>query len=222
MATNRKRFMVLGIGVLGDSLARTLALEGADVIAVDASEAVIESIKDAVHVAAIADVKDLRALDQLGASTCDVAVVCVGEDLEAGVVATANLLELNVKHIAARANSKVAETILRRLGAHEVFYVEPTVGQVMARRLFKSVSFRELDLGGGFGVVQWDPPSSFRHKKLRELELPKRWGVQVIGMRHRESLESPLILPSADGRIEDGHLVLLAGRHSDIERLLRT
>src|SRR5690606_17941187 len=143
----RKIFLVVGLGVLGKSVAENLAREGAEVIAVDADPDLVDEIKDSVEVAVELHATDPMALAQLDLRNLDAAVVCIGERFEAAVLATANLLDLGVKHVKSRANNPLSESILQRLGAHDVFFVESAMGRIIAHRMVQPAVTTEMELG---------------------------------------------------------------------------
>jgi len=214
----RHKFLVIGLGVLGRAVALTLTDEGAEVIALDKSPILVDQIKDNVAVAVEGDAADPKVLEQLGAKDVDAAVVCVGEEFESAVLATANLLDLGVKHVATRANSKQAETILSRLGTHEVFRVERQIGKLVAHKLMTPTVLHEMDLGGGYRIVNWKAPTKMVGKMLSELALPKHFRVQVVAIRN-EKAEATLQTPTADTVIRNEDLLLLTGYEQDLTRL---
>lgn len=213
--------MVIGMGVLGNSVARTLAEEGGEVIALDKSPVIVDQIKDQVALAVEGDATDPKVLEQLGAADVDAAVVCIGEEFESAVLATANLLDIGVTHVAARAHSGVSATILKRVGAHDVFFVEATMGKVVAHRLRSPTVLHEMDLGGGYRIINWMAPDNMVGKSLSELALPKNFRVQVIAIR-KESEDGVMETPVAQTVIGEGDLLLLSGYEKDLSGLLET
>ncbi len=221
MKMDRKRFLVVGLGVLGTSVATRLAEEGAEVIVVDQSHEQVEAVRDKVAVAAIGDATDRKMLEQLGARSVDAAVVCVGENFQCAVLATVHLLELQVKHVAVRANSDLAASIMRRLGAHEVFFVEHAMGRMIAHRLANTQVMHEMDLGEGYRIVQIHAPQSMWRKSLNELSLPAKHNIQVIAVRAAKD-RGAMRRPAADTIIEDQDLILISGHEDDISAFLRS
>jgi trk system potassium uptake protein TrkA len=65
-----------------------------------------------------ADAKNIDALKQIGAQDFQVAVVAVGSSIEASVLITANLVDLKVPQIWAKAVSQSHGKILARVGAN--------------------------------------------------------------------------------------------------------
>jgi len=207
---NHKRFLIVGLGVLGRSLARTLTENGCEVIAIDESQESIEQVKDELAVAICCNATDDKALKQIGAADVDAAVVCIGEGFENAVLATAHLLDLGVKYVAARANSKVEESILRRLGAHEIFSVESQVGKSLGDKLSNPSVLTETSIGDGYQILQWEASKKIDGKVLKDMELPKHFGVQVMALRRMpsKSMETPVaetVLSSGDQLFIVGH-----------------
>ena len=215
-----KRILIVGLGALGQSLAKSLSEEGAEVLAIDRDPANVNLVADLVDVAVTGDVTDAKTLEQMGAAKCDIAVVCIGENFEANVISTAALIDLGVKHVAARANNTIAEFILRRIGAHEVFGVETTVGRLLARRLNESSSFHEMEMGGGMRMIQWEPVRETHGKALSELEWPRRFGIQVIGFRKKDG-GTDLMFPTATSTLSPETLVLIVGADRNVAKFLQ-
>src|SRR5688572_24188075 len=102
----RHKFAVIGLGIFGNSIARTLSERGAEVLAIDNEEDHVEDIKDDVAYAVALDATDIRALESQSIQDMDAVIVAIGEDFEALLITTANLQELNVKRIITRASNK--------------------------------------------------------------------------------------------------------------------
>lgn len=219
----KKRFLVVGLGVLGNSVATTLAKEGAEVIVVDQSPELIEEIRERVDVAVVGDATDRKMLEQLGAAHVDAALVCIGENFEAAILATVHLLEMKVRHVAARANSELAKSILKKLGAHEVFYVEHAMGKVIAHKLFHAGVMHEMDLGEGYRVIQLLAPKGMVGHSLHELALPKRFGVQIVALRcpSAAAQNGGMKPPTAQTTVQEGDILLISGNEPDLERFLQ-
>jgi trk system potassium uptake protein TrkA len=214
----RKRFLVVGLGALGRPLALALVREGAEVIALDNSADHIDSVKDQVDLAVEGDGSDIRTLEQIGVSTLDGAVVCIGEDLAAAVITTANLIDLKVPHVAARSNSPTAASILKRIGAHEIFAVESVVADYMARKLNETSEFREMELGSGYKIVQWEVTAKMVGKALAELALPKTYGIQVMAVRNKTSMELRFV--TGETILEQQDLLLIVGSEQSLVHFL--
>ncbi len=215
----KKRFAIIGLGILGVSIARTLSKEGAEVIVLDKSMKLIDSIKDEVSLAVQGDSTDRETLAQLGISEVDAAMVCIGEDFQSSVLTTANLIDLKVKRVAVRAINEMAASIFKRLGANDIFFVESEMGVEIAHRLSRPSILQEMELGGGYRIIQWNPPSAFYGKTLADLALPKHYNVQVVAIKHAKE-DSVVQMPTADSHIQEGVRLMVCGHEGDLHRLV--
>jgi trk system potassium uptake protein TrkA len=133
-----RRYLVVGLGRFGLSLAEELAAQGAEVCAVDENMDNVELIKDKVAMAAQLDATDLDALRGVEAATCAAAVVAIGEDFEATVLCVAALKEVGVGRIIARARTAMQARILHAVGASQVIELESEMGRRIGQALAAS------------------------------------------------------------------------------------
>ncbi|MCT2122688.1 NAD-binding protein, partial [Dietzia cinnamea] len=87
---------VLGLGRFGKSLALELMSQGAEVLGVDASDAVVQKIANRLTHAVVADTTDEESLRQLSVHEFDRAVVGIGSDLEASLLTASALINMGV------------------------------------------------------------------------------------------------------------------------------
>lgn len=78
---------VIGLGRLGEAVARKLAVAGREVVVIDPDPDLIAEIAPAVTLAAQADGTSTQVLRDLSVDECQCAVVAIGEDLEASILA---------------------------------------------------------------------------------------------------------------------------------------
>src|SRR5690606_21044204 len=98
------------------------------------------------------------------------AVVGIGNELEASVLITGNLVDLGIQEIWAKAISAQHGRILERIGAHHVVLPEREAGI----RVAHSVGGRMLDyieVEDGFTIVKMRPPLETHGFTLDKLDL---------------------------------------------------
>ena len=115
---------VIGLGNFGYKLAVTLHDFGADVIAIDKDEKIIDSIKDNVSQAVRLDASDENALRDIGISEIDAGVVAIGSNIEENIIVTTLLRRMGVTRIVSRAMSNLHEKILDEVGASKIVRIE--------------------------------------------------------------------------------------------------
>ena len=212
MADTQSTVLVVGLGRFGSSLALELESLGHEVLALDSREAVVQEWAAQVTHAVVADATDHDTLLSLGVADLAHAVVAIGEDVEASILATAALGELGVADVWAKATSASHARILGLVGATHVVFPERDSG----RRLAHQVTGRMLDyieIDDDFVLVETGVPEAVRGKTLAEAQLRSTFGVTVVSVKPdggRYTYATPESVLS-------GHL-LVAGAKPDVER----
>jgi trk system potassium uptake protein TrkA len=130
-----KEYLVLGLGRFGTALCERLIEHGQTVMAVDYDQKIVQDAADWISNVVQLDVTDPDALGDIGAGDFDTAIVAIGTNFEASVLATIILKELGVKHVIAKALSTLHQQVLLRVGADEVIFPERKAGQDLGDRL---------------------------------------------------------------------------------------
>ena len=211
-----KRFLVMGLGEFGSALAPELAALGAVVLAVDIAGKKVEAIRDRVAAAAVADIRDRAALQELVTTTFDVAIVAIGGSLESSILATLHLKSLAVREIYVEANTEERAEVLRRVGADHVISPERDLGKRLAQRLANPNMLDFLPIQEGYGVLRVQAPRWTHEKSLLELELRKTMKLTVIAIRTAAGKD--LVAPGANQVIHEGDELAVVGRDAELIR----
>ncbi|MBR5447034.1 MAG: TrkA family potassium uptake protein, partial [Clostridia bacterium] len=94
-----KIFAVFGLGRFGRAIASQLVENGAEVIAVDLDEGVVNDLADELPICKCADVTDPEVLKQLGISNVDTVIIAMAENLEASVMTTLLCKDCGVPYV---------------------------------------------------------------------------------------------------------------------------
>jgi trk system potassium uptake protein TrkA len=211
-------FAVIGLGSFGHFTARFLSQRGMEVLGVDLDEQQVERIKPYIEKAVIADATNKDVLDQLGVQDMDAVIVSVGDKIDMSILITLYLKELRVRHIIVKAITEDHGKILHIIGATEVIFPERDVAAKIAEQLASPNVIDTLSLGPDYSIVQLAPPEQFMHKSLRELDIRKKYNVQVLAIKELVP-ENLIVVPPADYTIKDSDSLLVVGRLADIENL---
>lgn len=178
-----KTFVVIGLGRFGTAVATELSNLGHEVLALDGSEENVQKVADRVTHAAAGDAKDPAVLRALGIRNYDCAIVAVGDDVGTSALITLNLKELGVKRIICKAQSHVHRKVLEKIGADRVVFPEHEMGVKLAQGLSSSNVLNFIELSDDYGIVEIAIPKEWQHKTIQELDVRKRYHVNIIAMR---------------------------------------
>jgi trk system potassium uptake protein len=206
--------LVIGLGRFGAACAGELDRLDREVLAIDESLDLVQKWSERVTHTVQADAKNIDALKQIGAADFQVAVVAVGSSIEASVLITANLVDLKVPQIWAKAVSQSHGKILARVGANHVIYPEREAGE----RVAHLVSGRMLDFirfDDDFVLAKMYPPKFIRGVGLNESGVRTKYSVTVVGVK---SPGRPFRYAEANTVVTNHDLIIVSGTNSDIER----
>ena len=189
-----KQFVVIGLGRFGSNLAHSLYKMNNQVLAIDQNRHNVEAIKDFVTEAIVADAKNMRVLDEFIDTAIDTVIVATGSDIETSVLATLYLRDLGVKNIIAKAKNDDHGKILTALGVSEVIYPERDIAQRLAERLSMTNLIAHLPLAAEYSILEINTPKSFVGKSMMQLELRKKYGINVIGIKNNTTGETEVLL----------------------------
>ncbi|HOA86930.1 MAG TPA: TrkA family potassium uptake protein [Microbacteriaceae bacterium] len=206
--------LVVGLGRFGAACAGELDRLGREVLAIDESHELVQKWSERVTHTVQADARNLDALKQVGAQDFSVAVVAVGSLIEASVLITANLVDMQVPQIWAKAVSQSHGKILSRVGAHHVIYPEREVGE----RVAHLVSGRMLDFirfDDDFVLVKMYPPKFIRGVALRDSRVRSKYKITVVGVK---SPGKEFRYAETDTIVSNHDLIIVSGTNADVER----
>ena len=179
----KKTYAVFGLGRYGLAVARELIENGAEVIAVDLDEAVVNSVAGELPICKCSDITDPEVIAQLGISNVDVVIVAMANNLEASVMTVTLCKELGVKTVIAKCANEIHQRILTRVGADQVVFPENESGVRLAKNLISSGFVDMLSLSEDVSVVEMDIRDEWIGQNLIELNLRKNYSINVIAIR---------------------------------------
>jgi trk system potassium uptake protein TrkA len=174
--------LVIGLGRFGRAIAETLGHLGHEVLGVDASARIVHACTPGMTHVVQADATDIQALRQLGAGDFPTAVVAIGSDIQASILATYALVDLEIPRIWAKAITAEHGSILERVGAHRVIFPERDMGVRMAHSMVgRTIDYIEID--ENFVLLETTAPKEAVGKTLQDAGLRKRFEVTVVSVK---------------------------------------
>lgn len=221
-------FAVIGLGRFGLSVAEKLADMGMDVIAIDRDEEKINEISNIVNHAVQLNATNESSLREIGMEDVDVAVVAVGEDIASSILICSFLKnDLRINKVIAKATDTRHGAVLSKLSVDSVIYPERESGKRLAERLISKNIFDLIDLSDTHSLLEIRTPDMFADKTIRDLDLRKKYSVNVIAVKRKtptiseNSLssfnEETIISPKSDELIVKGDILIIIGEKKNLE-----
>ena len=204
----KKTYAVFGLGRYGIAVARELVSNGMEVIAVDTDEKIVNAAADELPICKCADVTDPDVIHQLGISNVDVVIIAMANNLEASVMAVTLCKEIGVKTVIAKSGNEMHQKILKRVGADKVVFPENESGIHLAKNLLSSGFVDMVSLAKNVSMIELDMKPEWVGKNLIDLNLRKKYSINVVAVRKGESV-SVDIDPRAALQ-EDDKLIVIA------------
>jgi trk system potassium uptake protein TrkA len=211
-----KSYVVVGLGRFGVEAAVRLCELGAEVLAMDTRNDVVQQVSGSVTHAVVADARDKEVLRALGVADFDCAIVAIGDSLTDSVLATMNLLELGVPHLVCKAYDETHSQILKKLGAHQVLIPERDQAARLARSLSSPNVLDFIELSSDYGIVELPAPKSWQGKTLKELNVRARLGVNIIAVKDGGEIN---VSPAADYCIDEEDIMVVLGDMIALEKV---
>jgi trk system potassium uptake protein len=212
-----RQFVIIGLGRLGSAMLDTLLSLGHEVLGIDLDEDLIQELSSEhphAHLVA-ADATEESVLRDLNVAHFDGAAVVIGEDMEAGILATANLKELGVPFVVARAISKLHGRVLERIGADRIIEPERDMGAQVARTMSSPVVLDYVDLGEDEALVEAEVPKEWVGKSLADLHLSRESGLTILAIKPKGKAGT---IPSGDTVLNEGDVIVVGGTKDALDR----
>lgn len=203
-----KSYVVIGLGRFGSAVARQLALQGCEVLAVDTDSELVQRISDDVTQAVVADARDKSVLKALGVKDFDCGIVGIGDDLANSVLAVMNLKELGIGYVVCKAHDETHREVLMKLGADRVVIPEMENACRLAKSLASENVLDYIELSEDYGIIDVPAPASWEGKSLIELNVRAKLGVNILAIKRGGGIT---VSPAADFRMEAGDVVVILG-----------
>ena len=183
-----KSYAVFGLGRYGIAVAKELVNNGADVLAVDIDEDIVNSAVADIPFCRCADITDPEVIKQLGISNVDVVVIAMANNLEASVMSVILCKEAGVNMVIAKCADEMQGKILCKVGADKVVYPENESGVRLAKNLLSAGMVDLIDLSEDISVIEIPVREKWVGKTLIELDLRKKYAINIIAIRNGEDI----------------------------------
>lgn len=216
MKKNNTNFLVIGIGRFGSKVAVTLSDLGHDVLAIDIDEDAIQSIAKYVPNCMIADATKMDVLRELiGKNGIDVAVVAIGNNLQASILSIVNLKNLGIKNITVRADESDHKELFELVGATDVIIPEEASAVSLANQITSNAIVDYYNISGDYGMYKLEIGDKFKPKSLIDLNIRNSFEINVIGII---PAGGEFFMPKGQDLLRPGDTVVVVGAKQNIDK----
>ena len=184
-----KTYAIFGLGRYGESVAKELVRNGAEVIAVDSNENIVNSLVNELPFCKCADTTNKEVLTKLGVASVDTVIVAMAGNIEASVMTVLLCKELGVPNVIAKCSNDMHYKILTKVGADKVVFPEKESGTRQAKNLLSSGFMDIIELSTDVSMIELDVKKEWIGKNLLELNLRKKYSINVIAIKENDKIE---------------------------------
>lgn len=225
------KYLIIGLGNFGASLAEKLTTQGNEVIGIDTSMNKVDALKEKISHTICMDATDEFTVSGLPLKETDIVIVAIGEDQGANVMVTALLKNLNVKRLISRAINPLHEKVLKALGVDEIVHPEEETAERWAKKLCLTGVLDSFELSDDYSIVEVNLPLKYVGKKISEIDIRKKYSLLILttikstqvknsfGKSVNETKVQGVVSPNLI--LEKDDILVVYGANTDIERLLK-
>lgn len=211
-----KTYAVIGLGKFGFHIAKGLAEQGMDIIAIDNDPHKIQVMSEYIEDAIILDSTDIKALQEAGVVGLDTVIISIGENIEASILTLMALKELDNKTIIAKAITLTHGEILARLGAFKVIYPERESAKKLVENLVGNVVIDQVDFSSTIKIAKFSVTKTLIGKTVKEVEFMFENEIHLIACKTRDNW---IFDVEKTYKIRENDMLAFIGKKAFIEKL---
>jgi len=212
-----KRFVIVGLGNFGASVAETLHAIGHDVAALDRDAERVDQMARIVSRAGVGDGTDLRTLRRIGAEDADAAVISTGDNITASALTALVLRDLGIEELYVKVVSHDHARLIEKIGVTETIFPERESGIRLGKRISSTSLLNYVQLGPDYGIQEMAVPEEWVGRTLRDLQLPRTHGISVVAV-HDVLMDAIYPVPDPDALLKDSDALLVAGSDKSLRK----
>ena len=213
-----KSIILIGLGRFGRHIALKLNALNHQVMAIDHNEERVNALLPFVTNAQVGDSTNEEFLAALGVGNYDACIVAIGDNFQNSLETTYLLKELGARKIIARASKEMQEKFLLRNGADEVVYPEKQLAAWTAIRCSSEHILEYIELDDEYAIFEVEIPSDWSGKSILELDIRKKHGINILGVRTNGKLNMNITPNTVFGH---GTSVLVLGQEKAVHKCFR-
>ena len=207
---------IVGLGRFGTALALELAESGAELLVLDKNEEKVREMREITENAVVIHSLDKKSLAETGIQNCDVAVVCIGEQIDTSILTTLHLVALGIPTVIAKANSAEHGEILAKLGAG-VVYPERDMAVRLAHRLETAKVLDFVQLSEKVNISKVAIPEKVVGKSVLDVDFRGNFGLNIIAIENGGKVNETV---GPNTTFQEGDILFVSGNKNAANDLI--
>ena len=225
------KYIIVGLGNFGSSLAMKLTASGNEVIGIDSRMEKVDQYKENISHTICMNAMDEFTVTGLPLKDTDVVIVAIGEDQGANIMATALFKNQQVKRLISRAINPLHERVLHALGVDEIVHPEEETAERMAKKLCIKNVVDSFELSEEFSIIEANVPEEYIGKSIKDIGFRQKFNLLVLTTIKKEEVKSVLGKSETMERVhgiatpemvlKENEILVLFGSNHDLEKFLK-
>jgi trk system potassium uptake protein TrkA len=225
------KFLIVGLGNFGASLAQKLTAQGNEVIGIDTRMVKVDLYKEKISHTICMDATDEFTVSGLPIQDTDIVIVAIGEDQGANIMATALFKNLQVKRLISRAINPLHEKVLQAIGVDEIVHPEEETAERWSKKLCIRNVVDSFELNEHFSIIEANVPAEYYGKTIREIGFRRKFNLLVLTIMKKSEVKSLLGksrtevniqgIATPDQQLEETDILVLYGSNTDLQEFLK-
>ncbi len=225
------KYIIIGLGNFGASLAQKLTEQGNEVIGIDTNMTKVDAFKEKISHTICMDATDEFTVSGLPLKDTDIVLVAIGEDQGSNIMTTALLKNLQVKRLISRAINPLHEKVLQAIGVDEIVNPEVETAERWAKKLCLSNVVDSFELNDEYSIIEAKVSAGNVGKSIREVNFKKKFNLLVLTVIKEVEVKSILGkskiekkiqgVTAADDILEKDDILVMYGSNKDLQIFLK-
>ena len=225
------KYIVIGLGNFGLSLADKLTKLGNEVIGIDNSMAKVEAVKEKISHAICMDATDEYTMNGLPFKDTDIVIIAIGEDTGANIMATAMVKKLHSNRIISRAISTIHETILEAMDVQTIIHPEEETAERWAKKLSLKGMVDSFELSINYSIVEIAIPEKLIGKTIEEVGFRNNYNLVCVSIIKKiadknffgkvKRINQIQGVVTTDTVLQSADILVIYGENEDIKKFIK-
>lgn len=225
------KYIIVGLGNFGSSLAEKLTDQGNEVIGIDTKISKVDSFKEKISHTICMDATDEFTVSGLPLKDTDIVVIAIGEDQGANVMTTALFKNFNVKRLISRAINPLHEKVLQAIGVDEIVHPEEETAERWAKKLCLNNVVDSFELSDDYSILEVNVPTEYVNQTIREIRFREKFNLLVLTTIKKSEVKSSLGksrtqssvqgVATPDLVLDKADIIVLYGANKDLQKFLK-